>query len=221
VLLLFAFFMATTTIAVSDDVKLGGMAGGVLAVAGLGLMTVLAGHPERVAGWTGRLLRVLPGRLGHTAAGLVHRFTEGLVVMRQPGPLLVASVLSVLLWISIAIGVWLTSRAFAINYPVSGTFLVLMFLVVGVAVPTPAGVGAFHWAYRVAVTTFFGAGEGEASAAAIVLHAVSFVPVSLLGLIFMAQDGLTLAGLRRMRSTAEAAERTPAGVTQPRVEETP
>jgi hypothetical protein len=222
VLVLFAFFLATTSVAVSDDVKLGGIAAGLLAIAALAGMTVLAGHSERVGRWAGRVLRVLPGRLGEKAAGLVHRFTEGLAVMRRPGPLLVSSGLSLLLWLSIAIGVWLTSRAFDITYPLSGTFLVLMFLVVGVAVPTPAGVGAFHWAYRVAVVTFFGAAEADASAAAIVLHAVSFVPVSLLGLVFMAQDGLTLAGLRNMRSTAEAAERTPPAAAEgTRTEETP
>jgi hypothetical protein len=39
-----------------------------------------------------------------------------------------------------------------------------------------------------------------------VLHALSFLPVTLVGLVFIAQDGLTLAGLRRMRDTAAKAE---------------
>ena len=60
--------------------------------------------------------------------------------------------------------------------------------------------------YRLAVTTFFGASADQASAAAIILHAVSFLPISLLGLLFIWQDGLTLAGLKQMTSTAEAAE---------------
>jgi L-cystine uptake protein TcyP (sodium:dicarboxylate symporter family) len=53
---------------------------------------------------------------------------------------------------------------------------------------------------------YFGASEGAAVAAAIVLHAVSFLPVTLVGLVFIAQDGLTLAGLRRMRDTVARAE---------------
>ena len=64
----------------------------------------------------------------------------------------------------------------------------------------------FLWA----VTGFFGASNDVAGACAIVLHAVTTLPVCVLGLLFMAQDGLTLAGLRRMKSVAEAAEgRTP------------
>ena len=66
-------------------------------------------------------------------------------------------------------------------------------LVVGVAAPTPGGVGAFHAAYQFAVTTFFARPSIARSGAAIVLHAVSFVPVTLLGLVFMAREGLTFA----------------------------
>ena len=54
-------------------------------------------------------------------------------------------------------------------------------LVVGVAAPTPGAIGGFHLAYQFAVTTFFGANADRAAGAAIVLHAISFVPVTLLG----------------------------------------
>ena len=59
------------------------------------------------------------------------------------------------------------------------------------------------------MTQFFGADPTTAVAAAFVLHAVSFVPVTLLGLLFMSQDGLTLGGLKNLGSTAEAAETLP------------
>jgi hypothetical protein len=58
--------------------------------------------------------------------------------------------------------------------------------------------------YQFAVTTFFGAAAEAAAACAIVLHAVSFVPISLMGLFFMAQDGLTFGKLKTMKSTVEA-----------------
>ena len=43
-------------------------------------------------------------------------------------------------------------------------------------------------------------------AAAIVLHAISFVPVSLAGLIVMAQDGLNMGRLRAMAGDAREGE---------------
>jgi hypothetical protein len=85
-------------------------------------------------------------------------------------------------------------------------------LVVGVAVPTPGAVGGFHLAYQIAAEVFFGAPADRAVGAAIVLHAISFVPVTLLGIYFMAREGLTLSGARRLaedRAQASAADAPP------------
>ena len=46
----------------------------------------------------------------------------------------------------------------------------------------------------------------RAVGAAIVLHAASFIPVTLLGGLFMMQDGLNLARVRRLGDEARAAE---------------
>ena len=123
--------------------------------------------------------------------------------MRHPGQLLLAAVWSVPLWASIALGVWLTSMAFDLTFPFLGSFLVLALLAAGVSLPTPGGVGGFHYTYLLALTQFFGAPEEASAAAALVLHAVSFVPVTILGLIFMWQDGLSLGGLKGLGAEAK------------------
>jgi uncharacterized protein (TIRG00374 family) len=209
VLLLFGVFLLTTSLDVGEQVKLGGGIATGLAIAAIVVMAVSAGHPERLGRWTERAARLLPGRGAEVAGRFVHTFVEGLAVMRRPGALASAMALSVLLWISIAVGVWLTSMALEVRFGFAGSFLVLMYLVVGVALPTPAGVGSFHAMYKWAVVDFFAADPDRAAAAAIVLHLVSFAPISLVGLVFMAQDGLSLFGLKQMQSTAEAAEAQP------------
>jgi uncharacterized membrane protein YbhN (UPF0104 family) len=120
--------------------------------------------------------------------------------MRQPGRLLVSLILSFPLWLTIALGIWVSSRAFHMTFSYLGSFLVMTLLVVGVAVPTPGQVGGFHAMYKVAVVNFYGVPEPTAVAAAIVLHAISFVPVTLLGLAFMAREGLTFARMKQMAS---------------------
>jgi hypothetical protein len=75
-------------------------------------------------------------------------------------------------------------------------------LVVGVAVPTPGAIGGFHAAYRIAVQMFFGASPDRAFGAAFVLHAISFLPVTILGAIFMFSEGLTLTGVRELAESA-------------------
>jgi hypothetical protein len=66
----------------------------------------------------------------------------------------------------------------------------------------PGAIGSYHEAYRIGVTTFFGASNEAAVAAAIVTHAVSYFPVVITGMIFMIQDGLNI---RRLESLAETA----------------
>ena len=110
------------------------------------------------------------------------------------------------MWLTLALSIWLTSRAFGLTFSFPASFLVMMFLVVEVSAPTPGGVGSFHFFYLLAVTRFFHTDPDTARAAALVLHAVSFVPMTLVGLVFMWQDGLTLASLKGLRATAQAAE---------------
>jgi hypothetical protein len=105
------------------------------------------------------------------------------------------------IWLLGAGEIWAVTRAFGMALPFPGSFLIQALLVIGVAVPTPGGVGSFHEAYRFGMTSFFGAPNAGAVAAAIVVHALSFGPVILAGLLFMAQDGLTIG---RLRSLAES-----------------
>ncbi len=205
VLVLFGVFVIMTPAASVDaapaqlaHVKFWGGLAAAGALAGFALLFVLAGHPERLGRIALRVERVLPARLAAVVARLVETFAQGLAVMRVPTRLLEAIVLSFPLWLLIALQIWLVSQAFHITFPFSGTFLVVLFLVVGVAVPTPGQIGGFHAAYQIAVTTFFAVPADRAVGAAIVLHAMSFVPVLVIGLILMAREGLTFSGARAL-----------------------
>jgi uncharacterized protein (TIRG00374 family) len=205
-LLMFACAMPFLGVAVGSQVKTAGALAAAGAIAAFAVLFVCAGHPERLGHWITRLTSWLPASMAHAAGRLAHVFAEGLAVMRDPRQLVICAVWSIPLWLSIGMSVWLTSRAFDLTVSYAGAFLVMMFLVVGVATPTPGAAGGYHWMYRIAVTQFFGARPDSAAAAALVLHAVSFVPITILGLVFMSQDGLTLGGLKEMRETAQAAE---------------
>jgi uncharacterized protein (TIRG00374 family) len=206
VLLLFVAALPFVEVEIGPDVRMWGLVTAAVATAALAVLFVSAGHPERLGGWAGRCGRLLPGRLGEALAGVVATFVEGLAVMRQPARLVEALLWSVPLWVSLALGIWFTSLAFDLTFPFAATFIVVMFLVVGVSVPTPGAVGGFHYFYLLAVTSLFGANPDRGAAAGVALHAVSFVPVTLVGLVFMWQDGLTLGGLKGLRAEAKAAE---------------
>jgi glycosyltransferase 2 family protein len=142
--------------------------------------------------------------LSDRASRLVRTFAEGLAIVRQPARLLAAIALSLPLWLSIALGIWLVTRAFHIEMPFTGSFLLVALLVVGVAVPTPGAVGGFHYFYRLGTTAFFAAPSDRAVGAALVLHAVSFVPVAIAGMVLLAQEGLSLSRLGALARTGGA-----------------
>jgi len=140
---------------------------------------------------------ILPARIASMIARFAQTFAEGFAVVRSPARLVAAMAWSIVLWIAIAAGIWAVSVAFGIAMPFTGAWLMLAPLVVGVAVPTPGGVGGFHEAYRIGATGFFGADNDIAVGAAIVLHAISVGPVTIVGLLFIVQDGLKLGGMAR------------------------
>lgn len=190
------------------QVKLGGAIAGAACLAALIVFFFLAGHPEALERLTVTLTRLLPERLGAAAGRLARAFAEGLAIVRQPVRLATAIALSLPVWLAISAGIFFATRAFEIEMPFPGAFLVQALLVVGVAVPTPGAVGGFHYFYQLAVMTFYAAPNDRAVAAALVLHAVSFVPVAVIGLILLTQEGVSLSragSLARTGGQEEAA----------------
>ncbi len=214
VVLLFAAYLLffDTGLTAADEtmfrqIKLGGAVAAVACVVLLGGVFFLAGHPRTLERVTLGLTKVLPERFSDRVSRLVHTFAEGLGIVRAPSRLAVSIVLSLPLWLSIAGSIWLVTRAFHIVMPFTGSFVIVALLVVGVAVPTPGAVGGFHYFYKLGATAFFGASPDRAVGAALVLHAVSFVPVAIVGLILLAQEGLSLSRLGSLspKSSVEGA----------------
>lgn len=202
----FVFFAGNAAAAAPrlyQAVALGGL---IMVPVGVGIliaMFVMAGHPERLHRLVLRVERILPARMAHAVAAFARTFAQGLAVVRRPSRLALALVWSLVLWISIASQIWAVAHAFSIALPFGGSFLITAMLVVGVALPTPGGVGGTHEAFRLGVTSFYGADNDAAIGAAILQHALNFAPVTLLGLWFLARDGINLTRLREISSTAK------------------
>jgi uncharacterized protein (TIRG00374 family) len=175
------------------------------ASAALGSLVVLAllfafhARAEPVLASFDRALRVFPRWLAVPAARVLRAFSGGLAVLKAPLPHLAAIVAqSFLVWLSIAVGIWLNNLAFGVELPFHATFLVIAFLTVGVAIPTPGMVGGFHGFFILALADVFGADRDVAGAAAIACHALSNLPVLVLGLVLLGREGLSLGRVAEM-----------------------
>ena len=206
VLILFACGILFAGVEVGPAIESAGWIAAAGSITALVVLFVLAGHPERVGRIADRLSLWLPTRLGDIVGQLARTLTEGLRIMRSPWHFAVAMVWSVPVWISIATGIACTTWAFGLEMSFIGSFLVVGYLTVGVTVPTPGSTGGFHYFYQLALTQFFKAAESPAGAAAIVLHLVSFLPVTILGVFYMWQDGLTLGEVRSVGGSGSGAD---------------
>jgi glycosyltransferase 2 family protein len=187
-------------------VKTGGLTAAGVAVAAFAVIAALSWRPGIIEQVLQRVSRVLPARFGARLSHMAHMFMHGLAVARHPLRLAEALAWSVPLWLAICASIWFVTMAFHMTIPFTGSFLVVALLVVGVAVPTPGAVGGFHEAFRIAATAFFGVDNDRAVGAAIVLHASTFLPITLLGALFMLQDGLGFGSVRRLGDEARHAE---------------
>jgi uncharacterized protein (TIRG00374 family) len=192
-------------------VEVGGITVGVLAVALLGVMFVAARDPAAAGRWAYKLEHVFPGRLTHKMAEVLLKFAEGLAVVRTPRRFAAALALSLPLWLAIGWGIWAITRAFGIDMPYTGSFLLIALLVVGVSVPTPGGVGGFEAAVQIGLTSFYRVANDRAVGAALVLHAASLLPTVVLGFVFLLKDGLGLGAVRRLARTAAEPAEVPGG----------
>ena len=175
------------------------------ALAGLAALVVLAVlvafhfHADRAMFVVDRILTRIPRRLATPLSQMLRSFGEGLAVLQAPARHLFAMAgQSLLLWLTIALGVYWNNRAFGIELPFHSVFLILGFLTVGVAVPTPGMVGGFHESYLLAVTEAFGVDKTVAAASGIALHALTNLPVLVLGLALIGREGLTIGRVAQM-----------------------
>jgi uncharacterized membrane protein YbhN (UPF0104 family) len=132
---------------------------------------------------------------------LLDSFIHGLSTLHDPKMLLTISCWSIAFWLFICAGFWAGVRAYVPDFAFTGTFLIMILLAIGIALPTPGAVGSYHLLCQFALTHFFGILETKAGAVALVSHFLSFIPVTLFGLALLWKEGLSTAKLQKMAST--------------------
>ena len=183
------------------------VAGAVLAT-GLGVAWLVLRHRERAIN---RLTRVAPSRFRGKMGGILHHAMDGLEILRRPGSWWLLAAWSALLWLTSAAQLILLARGFGIQLDLVQGVLVMSVSIVGLSVPTPGAVGGFHAAIQFALINMLGVGAALSSAFAILHHAVCFVPITLVGLVYLSRVGFSFK-----RIPVEKAEADPQSVLSSR-----
>lgn len=162
-------------------------------VAGLITFTILMQFKnEYILRFAKFILKPMPDKWNSTVAKKLISFSDGLQVVSQYKKYFGLLLVSMLHWPVYISTVWFTFQAFNFSYGIIEAFVVLVFITFAVAIPSAPGyVGTFH-GLVVASMALFGLAGDSARAFAVVLHAINYVPVTLVGLYYFWKRQITL-----------------------------
>ena len=144
------------------------------------------------------LFRVLPERFRPALRRIAHTFLDGFASLRTPRLLALVAAGSFAMWFIINVQIYCVMRAFGLHLPLTAAYIVTSAAVLGLAVPTPGGVGGYHAAVQFALTDIFRVPVATATGLALVAHAISFVPISLIGFGLFAASPMRKKGLKEL-----------------------
>jgi glycosyltransferase 2 family protein len=171
----------------------------VLTVASLGIaVLMLLLRSNRWHGW-------IPGPIRR----MVLHFADGFRALHSGSAVAKAIALSIAIWLVITGQLWCFALAYLDSFPFAGALLIMVLTVIGVAIPTPGGVGGFQFFMDLALINFFArylsAQDPHSQAAGISngCYVMSMVPVFVVGLWFLNREGLTFARLSQLTRDAD------------------
>ena len=166
--------------------------GAALLLFALGLVLWVAFRREAARRWMRRLLGRWP-RLFDTAESAL----AALRVWQDPRAVLALVGWSMLIWAMTVVLNQLLLWSLGIEVPLVAPLLLLVVLQVGVRVPSsPGSIGVFHY-LSVLTLALFGVDKDLAFAYGVLLHLVTYLPPSLLGVVYLAKSGYSLRRLRQ------------------------
>lgn len=177
---------------------------GALFILALGVLFFLVHAPRDALRWLAALLRrTLPARTADFVVRMTRSFIEGLSILRSPPDFLRVVGWSLAIWLINAAAFYAAFMAFHLGpLPFSSALLLQGIVAVGVALPSSPGFfGAFEYCSRIALG-LYGVRPDASVSFAVGTHLGWFIPITAIGLYYLARSGLSLHDI----TAAEAEE---------------
>ncbi|MHB1005784.1 MAG: lysylphosphatidylglycerol synthase transmembrane domain-containing protein [Chloroflexota bacterium] len=162
------------------------------ATGGFAAVVILGRYRERVVPLIDRYARLLLKGRGAFVADQADHLLRGTDALANGRNAAAVVLLCLLIWVVSVVQTYTVMLAFALPVPVSAAVLLVVVNALGMVVPSSPGyVGVFHY-LTVLTLGVYGIDPSLALSYAIVLHLVTFLPLSLFGLVFMGRESLSL-----------------------------
>ncbi len=173
-----------------------GMLIGALALALIILLFFMARHEGKFLGWIAKGISRLPKKAGAKIQSIVTHALEGTRVVNGRYILFAASSL-VFMWISAFTVAYLVLAACGIFLPFYAAIMVVVFVAFGKIIPSsPGAIGTYHYLV-ILVLMSFQVEKEAALGAGIILHALSFLLETSIGIAALLAGNLTFRKVAR------------------------
>jgi uncharacterized membrane protein YbhN (UPF0104 family) len=161
---------------------------GICAITSLFLLSL---YPKKAGAVFEKLLFIFPHHLRDKLANLLHSFISGLQVFDHKTKLIWIGALSLIIWLVNAASIYVLCYSFDIGLSFAGACFFTVCIALAVALPqAPGFIGVFHIATQKSLDVF-GIGLSSAQSFAILLWAISIVPVTVAGLLFLWREEIS------------------------------
>ena len=137
-----------------------------------------------------KLGRFLPARFRSPWMHFFDSFTETLKITRNGRVFLAVILCTAGVWACLTSQFWFATLAVHHPLPYDSSFFVTGVTTVGLAIPTPGGIGGFHKACQLVLTRFYRFSIDSSVAVAVLFHVIGTLPVLCTGLFLFAREGL-------------------------------
>ncbi|MCU1347606.1 MAG: hypothetical protein JWO56_636 [Acidobacteria bacterium] len=165
------------------------VAGGILGALLLFMIGLYFASPRvrRLHQWVGR---ILPKRFREPWMLFFDAFVQTLEVTKDVKAFVYVILCTAGVWLCLTAQFYVAAIAAHRPLPFDAGYFLGGATTVGVAIPTPGGVGGFHKIAQWVLTAFYGFDIDSSVAVAIIFHLVGALPVIIIGLLLFAREGL-------------------------------
>jgi uncharacterized protein (TIRG00374 family) len=167
-----------------------------LAVAMFCFILFLILRREKALKFINIILSKLPGKFANKIDQLIHHFIDGFQIITNIKLLLYLFFLSAIIWLVDVLAIYMLLLSFGFTLPVIASFVLMIILIVGIAIPAgPGYIGNWHYACVLALS-LFGLTKADALSFAVVYHFLSMIIVLVLGIAFLPFNKFSISEMK-------------------------
>jgi uncharacterized protein (TIRG00374 family) len=165
-------------------------------VAVLLVLASLVVVPARIFALHDAVMARLAPKFAARTRSLLEGFASGLGVLRSPKLVVEVFFWTVLHWLCNAFAFWLGFQALGIEAPFTAALLIQGIIAIGVAIPqAPGFIGAFEAGGKIGLA-LYGLSETRAVSWALGFHILSYIPITVIGAVYLTKLKLHLKDFR-------------------------